>query len=93
MLGPGREYRFEDIQWTEGQLCLEVFQKVVELAQSFSVMGSRTYGAYILDSKGEQVGVWYSSMSAGITIDPDTKLVFITTGTPWMSGGGRGRRY
>jgi hypothetical protein len=27
-------------------------------------------------------------MSAGISIDPDTKIVFITTGTPWMGGDG-----
>jgi hypothetical protein len=26
-------------------------------------------------------------MSAGISIDPNTKIVFITTGTPWMGGG------
>jgi hypothetical protein len=66
----------------------EAFRKVVGLVQSFPVPGSRTYGAYILDAKGEQIGVWYSSMSAGISIDPDTKIVFITTGTPWMGGDG-----
>jgi hypothetical protein len=27
-------------------------------------------------------------MSAGISVDPNTKVVFITTGTPWMSGDG-----
>jgi hypothetical protein len=54
----------------------------------YPVPGSRTFGAYILDSKGERIGVWYSSMSAGITIDPDTKVVAITTGTPWMNGDG-----
>jgi len=66
----------------------EVFQKVVGLVESFPVPGSRTYGAYILDSNGERIGDWYSSMSAGISIDPDTKIVFITTGTPWMSADG-----
>jgi hypothetical protein len=66
----------------------EVFRKVVGLVKDFPVPGSRTYGAYILDAKGERVGVWYSSMSAGITIDPDTQVVFIATGTPWMSSNG-----
>mgnify|MGYP006863135465 CR=1 FL=1 len=28
--------------------------------------------------------------AVGISIDPDTKVVFITTGTPWMVGGGDG---
>jgi hypothetical protein len=88
VLGLNREYRIEDIMWTEVESSSEVFQKVVGLVQSFPVPSSRTYGAYILNAKGEQIGVWYSSMSAGITIDPDTKVVFITTGTPWMIGGG-----
>lgn len=88
VLGLDREHRIEDILWTEVAPSSEVFQKVVGLVQSFPVPGSRTFGAYILDAKGEPIGVWYSSMSAGITIDPDTKIVFITTGTPWMGGDG-----
>jgi hypothetical protein len=95
VLGLNREYGFKDISWTEVEPSSEVFRKVVGLVESFPVPGSRTYGAYIVDSKGEQIGVWYSSMSAGISIDPDTKMVFITTGTPWMVGDGHnndGRR-
>ena len=88
VLGLNPEYRIEDILWTEVESSSEEFRKVVGLVQSFPVPGSRTFGAYILDAKGEQIGVWYSSMSAGISIDPDTKIVFITTGTPWMGGGG-----
>ena len=61
---------------------------MVGLVESFPVPGSRTYGAYILDSKGDRIGVWYSSMSAGITVDPEAKVVFITTGTPWLNGDG-----
>ena len=90
MLGLDREYRIEDILWSEVEPSSELFQKVVGLVQSFPVPGSRTYGAYILDAKGERIGVWYSSMSAGISIDPDTKVVFITTATPWLVGGGNG---
>ena len=90
VLGLNREYRIEDILWTEVEPSSEAFRKVVGLVQSFPVPGSRTYGAYILDAKGERIGVWYSSMSAGISIDPDTKVVFITTDTPWMVGGSNG---
>ena len=88
VLGLNGEYRIEDISWTEVEPNSEVFQKVVGLVEAFPVPGSRTYGAYILDSKRERIGVWYSSMSAGINVDPDTKVVTITTGTPWMEGGG-----
>jgi hypothetical protein len=88
VLGLNSEYRIEDISWTEVAPGSEVFQKVVGLVRGFPVPGSRTSGAVILDARGERIGVWYSSMSAGIRIDPDTKVVSIMTGTPWMSGDG-----
>jgi hypothetical protein len=88
VLGLNNEYRFEDRMWTEVQPASETFLKVVGLVESFPVPGSRTYGAYILNSQGEQIGVWYSSLSAGITIEPDTQTVFISTPTPWMGGNG-----
>jgi hypothetical protein len=46
VLGLNREYRIEDILWTEVEPNSEVFQKVVGLVESFPVPGSRTYGAY-----------------------------------------------
>jgi hypothetical protein len=88
VLGLNHEYRIEDILWTEIQPGSETFQKVVGLVQNFPVPGSRTSGAYILDANGERIGVWYSSMIAGVSLDPNTKLVFITTATPWTSGDG-----
>ena len=84
VVGLNREYRIEDISWTEVEAGSEVFRKVVGLVESFPVPGYITYGAYILDSKGERIGVWYSSMGAGITIDPNTGVVSITTLMPWI---------
>jgi hypothetical protein len=89
VVGLNREYRFEDISWTEVAPGSETFEKVVELVRRFPVPGSRTFGAYILGPKAEQIGVWYSSMSAGITVDPATKVVSVATGAPWMGNGGR----
>jgi hypothetical protein len=88
VLGLNPEYRIDDILWTEVESSSEAFRKVVGLVESFPVPGSRTYGANILDAKGEQIGVWYSSMIAGISVDPNTKVVSITTATPWMGSGG-----
>ena len=88
VLGLNPEYRIDDILWTEVEPSSEAFRKVVGLVGSFPVPGSRTYGANILHAKGEQIGVWYSSMIAGISVDPNTKVVSITTATPWMGGGG-----
>jgi hypothetical protein len=85
------DYRIQDIWWTEVEAGSETFRKVVGLVESFPVPGSRTFGAYILDHNQEQIGVWYSSMSAGITVDPDNKVVLIATGTPWMQNGGKDR--
>ena len=88
VLGLSPEYRIEDISWTEVTPGSEVFQKVVGLVRSFPIPGSSASGAFILDAEGERIGVWYSSMNAGIRIDPDTKVVSIMTGTPWMSADG-----
>jgi len=88
VVGLNREYRIEDIAWTEVEAASEAFGKVVGLVEGFPVPGSRTYGAYILNFKGERSGVWYSRLIAGITIDPDTKVVFIATDMPWLRGGG-----
>jgi hypothetical protein len=60
------------------------FSKVVGLVQSFPVPGSRMEGFYILDRQGRRIGVRYSSLAAGITVDPDTRKVTIATATPWL---------
>ena len=88
VVGLDREYRIEDFSWTEVKAGSEVFRKVVKLVEGFPVSGYTTYGAYILNSKGERIGVWYSSLVAGITIDPNTKVVSITTRRPWIEGPG-----
>ena len=52
--------------------------------QSFPVPGSRTEGFYIVDRQGSRIGVWYSSLTAGITVEPDTRKVAIASATPWL---------
>lgn len=89
VLGLNPEYRIEDKWWTEVPPGSETFRKVVELVRRFPVPSSRTFGAYILDADKQQIGVWYSSMNAGISVDPATKVVSIATGAPWMGNGGK----
>lgn len=91
VLGLKSDYRIEDIWWTAVEPGSETFRKVVELVQRFPVPGSRTFGAYVLDPKAEQIGVWYSSLTAGITVDPNTKVVSVKTAAPWMGNGGKDR--
>lgn len=78
-------YWIDDPAWREVDPQSEVFKKVVGLVQSFPVPGSYTEGYTLHDPQGMQIGVWYSSLGAGITVDPNTKRVSITTATPWLS--------
>lgn len=84
VVGLAAPYRLEGKLWTEVDPESKTFEKVVGLVQNFPVRGAFTYGAYILDPQGQQIGVWYSSMNAGIRVDPETQLVSISTGMPFI---------
>ena len=84
VIGLDREYGFDDGPlWRAVETDSATFKKVVGLVQSFPVPGSYTTGFNIVDHEGRHIGVWYSSMGAGITIDPATKVVSVATRTPW----------
>jgi hypothetical protein len=83
--GLERGYWIEDPSWREVAPSSTTFEKVVGLVQSFPVPGKRTEGYTIVDPQGRQIGVWYSSLGAGVTIDPDTRKVSIATAQPWLS--------
>lgn len=89
VVGLQRGYQFGGVLWTEVEPGSELFRKVVGLVASFPVPGSITTGAMILDPRGEPIGVWYSSMGAGIRVDPETRTVSISTGSPWLQGNGQ----
>lgn len=81
-------YRIEDINWKEVDPNSKTFEKVVGLVQSFPVQGSFTYGAYILDPQAQQIGMWYSSLNAGINVNPETHVVAINAAMPWVDDNG-----
>jgi hypothetical protein len=83
--GLDREYRLDaGPVWREIDPDSAAFRKVVGLVQSFPLPGSYTSGFAIMDAQGRQIGVWYSSLSAGITVDPHSKIVSISTALPWL---------
>ena len=84
VVGLEREYRIEDPLYTEVDPNSKTFEKVVGLVQDFPARGSFTTGAYIVDPQGKRIGAWYSSLSAGIRVNPETKVVSISTRTPWI---------
>jgi hypothetical protein len=84
VVGLAPPYRIEDINWREVDPDSKTFEKVVGLVERFPATGSFTFGAFILDPQGQTVGVWYSSLNAGIVVNPETRIVTITTAMPWV---------
>ncbi len=82
--GLSGRFWIKDPAWRELDPGSPTFEKVVELVKRFPVPGSYTEGFVILDPQKNEIGVWYSSLGAGITVDPDTRRVMITTATPWL---------
>lgn len=86
VIGLDREYGFDGGPlWRAVETESATFKKVVGLVQSFPVPGSYTTGFTIFDHEGRQIGVWYSSLSAGVTVDPANKTVSLATRTPWRT--------
>jgi hypothetical protein len=84
VVGLENGYWLKGDDWRECDPASSVFSKVVGLVQAFPVQGNRAEGYYILDHQKLTIGIWYSSLSAGITVDPETKRVVIATATPWL---------
>jgi hypothetical protein len=82
VIGLDREYVFDGGPlWRLVEPSSPTFKKVVGLVQSFPVPSSMTTGYTIFDHQGLPIGVWYSSLIAGITVDPTAKTVSVATST------------
>jgi hypothetical protein len=93
LAGLQEPYRIADPDWTPVSPNSKDFEKVVGLVKDFPEAGNFTYGAYILDPKGQTIGVWFSSMNAGIEVNSETNVVSITSGVNaggWFGSGGSG---
>ncbi len=85
VLGIDREYHFEGgPMWGVLDPDSATFKKVVGLVRDFPAKGSRTTGFEIMDSQGRPIGVWFSSLTAGINVDFAKKTVSVSTPTPWL---------
>jgi hypothetical protein len=72
-------------QWTEFDPDSDKFKKEVGLVEGFPVNYSYSYGSYILDHQGNQIGYWYSSLRlTSIKVDDESKKVSVYTETPWL---------
>ena len=86
VIGLDRGYEFEGRHnWRAVEPDSATFAKVVGLVRSFPVAGSSTTGFTIFDPAGHPIGVWYSSLNAGVTVNPSTRTVSLATKTPWRA--------
>lgn len=85
VVGLERDYRLDDSPlWQPVAPDSPVLKKVVGLVRDFPVPGSSSSGFHITDPQGRIIGVWYSSLPAGITVDPATRQVSVSTAMPWV---------
>jgi hypothetical protein len=86
VIGLDREYGFDGGPvWRAVEPDSPTFKKVVGLVGSFPMPSSMTTGYSISEHQGRPIGVWYSSIGLGVTIDPATKTVSPSTTSPWKS--------
>lgn len=79
IVGLLKDYRIHDISWKKIDPNSAQLSHIEDLVQFFPVQGSVVYGAYILDSQNKRIGTWYSSLTAGVIVNNETKTVSITT--------------
>ncbi|RPJ72827.1 MAG: hypothetical protein EHM15_08315 [Desulfobacteraceae bacterium] len=85
VVGLEPNYRLDDSPlWQPVAPDSAVLRKVVGLVGSFPVPGSYSSGFHITEPQGRIIGVWYSSLPAGIMVDPATQRVSISVFMPWI---------
>ena len=78
VIGLKKDYAVHDILWKRVSSDFKELKDVVELVKRFPMAASPAFGAYILDSKGNNIGVYYSSVGAGVTVSKERKTVDLT---------------
>lgn len=84
-------YSISDKQWTQFDPQTDKLEKLVDLVKEFPVNYSNAYGSYLMDSSGNQIGYWYSSLRIKtLKVDSEAQKVSIYTDTPWLRDDDRG---
>jgi len=77
IVGLERGYRITGPGWTPIKLESPKFRTITSELEKSPVEGSSTYGAYVQDSQGKDIGVWFSSMMAGEMVNTRAKTVSV----------------
>jgi hypothetical protein len=88
IVGLKQPYHMTSKMWFEFDAETETLKKRVDAMEIFSERGyNRAHGYYILDKSGNQIGVWYSSITIfSATVDTTSNTVTITMDRPWVTG-------
>lgn len=78
VIGLKKDYAVHDSLWKKIRPDSKEFKDVIERVKRFPMAGSPAFGAYVLDSQGNTIGVYYSSAGAGVTMNKESKMVFLT---------------
>jgi len=78
MIGLKKDYTVHDIQWKKIRPGSDEFKHIIMLVKSFPMANSPTFGAYVLDSQGKTIGVYYSSAGVGVAVDKESKTVSLS---------------
>ena len=78
VIGLKKDYAIHDIQWKKLPPDSNEFKNVIELVKRFPMAGSNAFGAYILDSQGNTIGVYYSGANVGVTVNKENKMLMVT---------------
>ena len=78
-------YRISSVMWREFDPQSGKLEKIVGLVKDFSGVSSFTYGSYLRDAQGNEIGYWYSKIRlTSIQVDNETRQVSIYTQQPWL---------
>jgi hypothetical protein len=87
MAGISREYIMESKMWREVQPDTEEFKDLISRAWENSYYPPHDpQGAYILNSEGQRVGSWYSSLRFVTVKFGENNHIFIMPDTPFLGG-------
>jgi hypothetical protein len=78
VIGLKKDYAVHDILWKKIRPDSKEFKDVIERVKRFPMTGSPAFGAYVLDSQGNTIGVYFSSAGAGVTVNKESKTVLLT---------------
>jgi hypothetical protein len=78
VIGLKKDYAIHDIQWKKLPPDSNEFKNVIELVKRFPMAGSTAFGAYILDSQENTIGVYYSGITSGVTVNKESKTLSLT---------------